>query len=74
MILLIITSNNILLNLLIILIYYLIPIILYFLYAKLHLFIVRNQFSYIVLLKSVPAVILFVKKCKKVKHIYKVTC
>ena len=52
MIALVNASNNILLNLLIAFSYHLIPIILYSPHTKSHLFIVRNQFFYIILLKS----------------------
>ena len=62
MISLVIISNKIPLNLLIILTYYFVPDGLLFQYTKPYLSIVGNRFSYILLLKSAPAAILFVGK------------
>ena len=62
MISLIITSNNIPLSLPIILTYCLDPDSSPFQYIKIYLSIIGNRFSYIALLRSIPATILFVRK------------
>ena len=62
MILLIIILNNILLSLLIVFIYHFVLNGLFFQYAKPHLSIIGNCFFYIILLKNVLAIILFIEK------------
>ena len=61
-ILLVITSNNIPLSLSIVLTYYLVLNGSLFQYTKSHPSIFENWFSYIVLIKSALAVILFIRK------------
>ena len=62
MILVVIISNDILLSPSIALTYYLVSNGSFFQYTKSYSSIIGNCFSYIILLKSIPAVILFVGK------------
>ena len=59
-VMLIITFNNILLSPPIALIYHLVPDGSFFWYTKPYLFIIGKYLSYILLLRSIPAIILFV--------------
>ena len=67
MILLIIIFNDIILSPPITLTYHLIAISLYSQYTKFYPSIIKNRFSYIILLKSKLAVILFIKK-RYIRH------
>ena len=62
----VITSINILLSLSIAFTYYFVSIGLFFQYIKSYFFISKNWFSYIALLKSVPAVILLLRNISAV--------
>ena len=62
MISLVIISNNISLNLFIAFIYHFIINNLFFQYNKYYLFIVRNCFFYITLLKNILVIILYIEK------------